>query len=132
VSLLAASIRLAFPSILEEFMANDKTVFIDVELSKKQKEEVAALANDPERLNNMLETCVSDDVRVTLSLDKANECFVAFLSPISSTHSYNGYMISARSGTGIKAVAGAVYRHCIVYDRKWPIGQAKARRPTDD
>jgi len=113
-------------------MADEKTVFLDVELSKKQKEEVTALANDPERLNNMLETCAQDDVRVTLTLDKGNDCYVAFLSPVSNSHSYRGYMVSARSGSGLKAVAGAAYRHCIVYDRKWPIGAAKAKRPTDD
>jgi len=132
VSLVAAAQRLAFPSILEEFMTNEKTVFLDVELTKKQKEEVSALMVDSERLNTMLQCCAEDGVRTTLTIDTANECYVCFLSPVSKDHAYEGYMLSARSSAALKAIAGAVYRHCVVYDRKWPTGSGKPRRPTDD
>jgi len=110
----------------------EKTVFIDVELTKADKSSVVTLLNSPEEFERALSVVVEDGIRATVTLDKDNECYVCFLSPVSEKHAFNGYMVAARSGSPTKALAAAVFRHVFKFDRKWPIGQGKARRPTDD
>jgi len=103
------------------------TQWIDITLTKAEKDALKKAYNDETTQVNALELVLADGLKISLSYDEKNECYACFLIPVGDDHINAGCILTARSDEAWKAVFAAWYKHERVLKKDWrPRGGKKA------
>jgi len=84
--------------------------FADIPLTKKDKQEVMKLVDEPVRLVGMLVTAIDQGYRVSLSPDVKNVCFMSTMKSIDADDN-KGLLMITRGSEPLKVLAATMYKH---------------------
>jgi len=93
--------------------------WVNIELTEKQGNHMREVYADVEKLLSDWQNLVESGYKVTVSEDKYNACFSAYVIPVGEEHPNKGHILSARAGDILKAVRGALFRHYVLFDGVW-------------
>lgn len=93
--------------------------FINYSLTDAQKKEIKAWSPTQEELDDLLNTLVEGDYKVTFSYDDYNECHSCAIVPKGEKHVNTGYILTGKGSTPFKALKQVSWIHFKVLDGAW-------------
>lgn len=93
--------------------------FINWSLSPEEKAACKAWTMDIGDFDNALLKLVEDGYKVTTSWDGYREAFTASIVPTEDVPQNQGYILTGKGSTPLKAVKQALYIHYYVFDTDW-------------
>lgn len=109
------------------------SVFVDPNLSESEKKELKATPFTITDFDNFLARLFETDYKVTLSVDKKNGTYAAWLIPQGEKHLNAGMLLSGRGSTPHKAIKQALFKHYRMFDGGfWGAGGALGPDAMDD
>jgi len=85
--------------------------FINYPLSAEQKKEIKAWHPDLEEIDDLLLKLCEAGYRITLRYDDRSSAFAAWVNPSGEDNPNNGFTLSGRGSTPLKAIKQALYIH---------------------
>lgn len=104
--------------------------FINLELSKEQKEQYLAWREDMEEVVVQWSNLCSGGYRVNTKWDDYSNSFAAFIIPDGGSENA-GLILTGRGGTPLRAVCEAVFKHSVLLQEMWG-GYSQVRGGSDD
>jgi len=93
--------------------------FVNYTLSVEQKKELKALAWGLSEHETALIRLNESGYNVSHKWDSYNECFSCFVSPTSDCEANQGYILTGRGSSPVKAFKQACYLHWQIFDGDW-------------
>lgn len=114
----------------EEFKRSE---FINYDLTKddkaRLKQWLASPSFDPwDAIDKLIEAGYT----VSVKPDKYHDCVAAYIQPVDEDNPNFGYILSGRAGSASMAVAGALFRHLVVFEQDWPTDTVRRGGMDDD
>jgi len=107
--------------------------FVNWSLTVEEKAAVKAWALTLEEYDNFVGGLVEAGYKITVSYDNFRSCFTASIVPTKDAKSNQGYILTGKGSTPLKAVRQAMYIHFYVMDGEWSsYSTAKAVEELDD
>lgn len=106
--------------------------FVNYDLRKDEKQALKRLMDDePEKIFDMAEKAVDGSYSITLKRDEYNECIGCYMRSLVEDSHNAGLILTGRGKTAFSALAGALFRHDVLFQGEWPRHQDK-KGETDD
>jgi len=93
--------------------------WIDVTLTKVEKEALKKAYNDHENTPDILTEMLADGLSIKIAHDERNDCVSVFLLPVGDEHVNAGCIMTARSDEPWKAVFAAWFKHKRILKGDW-------------
>lgn len=107
--------------------------FVNWSLSAEEKAAVKAWVLTIEEYDNFIGGLVEAGYKITVSYDNFRACFTASIVPTKDAKSNQGYILTGKGSTPIKAIRQAMYTHYYIMDGEWAsYSTAKAAEELDD
>jgi len=95
--------------------------FVNYDLRVEEKKILKKIMDDePEKVFEWIEQCVADGYSITLKPDEYNDCVGCYVRHLDEKHINAGLILTGRGKTAFSAVAGALYRHGVLFEQEWP------------
>lgn len=94
--------------------------FIDARLTKDDKKHIKANLPDGDKLSSLFEQWLGRGYKVSLSVDRSSDCFVASLYGQFTTSDNPGYCLTCRHTDMVVAIAGLHHLDSVVFEDGWP------------
>jgi len=104
--------------------------FINLELSKEQKEQYLAWREDLDTVVTGWANLCAEGYRVNTKWDDYSNSYAAFIIPDAESDNA-GLILTGRGGTPLRAVCEAVYKHSVILPDGWG-GYSAVRGGADD
>jgi len=111
--------------------AQQDSEFVDLELSKAEKEALKDFCNTAEELDATLEGFLADETKVTFRYDERNRCFVAFGFAAAGSEN-DGYILTGRGGSVTRAIRQLLYKGVVILDGDWASYHNRGGTPDGD
>jgi len=106
--------------------------FINYELPEEERRRFKAWAHENAgEILTLLEKLLDDGYGFSCKWDDYGNCAAAFIQCRSETSPNKGWLLTGRGSTAFSAIAGALYRHYVLFEGVWPIDQNR-RGTLDD
>lgn len=93
--------------------------WVSVELTKQQAEDMKKLMPNADTILDGLLKLIESGYKASFSYDSYNSCHAVYVIPANEENGNSGYILSARSGSPMGALRGALYRHFVLFDEQW-------------
>lgn len=107
--------------------------FINWSLSPEEKAACKAWSLSLEDYDNAIGNLVEGSYKTTISYDGFRSCFTCSIVPTKDAKSNQGYILTGKGSTPLKALKQALYIHFHIMDTEWAAySTAKAMEELDD
>lgn len=94
--------------------------FVNYDLRVDEKKALKKMIDEePEKFFDWVEKEVDGGYSFTLKRDTYNECIGCFVRQTDEKGPNQGMILTGRSQTAFGALAGALYRHCVLFQGEW-------------
>ena len=98
---------------------NERSRYVSVDLSVKQKADMKARFPDDSSVFEWLFKMAEEGYRFMVKYDDWNSCHACFVYPEDDDAANGGFVLVGRGSTPRGAVAGALYRHYVIFEGTW-------------
>jgi hypothetical protein len=106
---------------------NGDAQWVNYTLSTEEKNAFkASLADNPAAYSNELETMMQEGYRFSVRWDDYATCFAVTLYDNSADGPNKGMLLSSRSPSWETALSMCLYKHLVIFDRRWASGLLQA------
>lgn len=97
----------------------EQFTFLNVELSKEQKDKLKALPFWNDEWDKQLGTVTQAGFQISMKVDSFNHCFAVYMQIRLRSHPCYGFILSGRGSTQTKALRQLLYKHFVVLEENW-------------
>lgn len=110
-----------------------EAVFLQCDLTQETKRELVKWVSEERDYFDLIERTVDSGIKVSLSKDTYNDCFMCSLSRnLVIEGKAATYILVGRGGNLLQALQAVLYKHFIMLDCVWDdLGRKNARKETD-
>jgi len=93
--------------------------WVEVTLTDVQTADMRKTLNSPEIIMDGVLKLLESGYKLTLSWDYRNNAYACYIIPKDPKGDNGGKILSARGGSPLNAIRGALFRHYYVFDQTW-------------
>ena len=93
--------------------------FVNWSLSADEKSACKAWLNEQGDMDSAVSALIEAGYKITVSWDKYRLCYTASIVPTPDARSNQGYILTGKGSTALKAAKQALYIHYHVMDQDW-------------
>lgn len=93
--------------------------FVNWSLSAEEKQECKTWLTTSEDLDNAISSVIEAAYKVTVSWDKYRTCYTASIVPTPDAKSNQGYILTGKGSTALKAAKQALFIHYRIMGEEW-------------
>jgi hypothetical protein len=98
--------------------------FVNYELNEDERKRFKAWAHENAAdMLSMFDRLLDDGYGFSCKWDERSECVAAFVQCRQENSPNKGWLLTGRGSTAFSAIAGALYRHYVLFEGVWPIDQ---------
>lgn len=101
--------------------------FVRGELSQEEKDHCKRQDWQPSEVLEQIDQLLPEGYKFTVSWDKGNDCYGAWLVAPREGHRHSGFILSGRGPTVLASLAVLLYKHYTKFDGQWPIDDDAAK-----
>lgn len=100
--------------------ANGQPVFINYDMTDDTKKMFKAWAHENAvNIFDLIDKLTEEGINVSIKWDTYNHCFGCYLVPTGSAKRNIGFILTGRGSSSFGALAGALYRHYVIFEGTW-------------
>lgn len=93
--------------------------FVNWSLSAEEKQECKSWISAGEDLDNAISSVIEAGYKVTTSWDRYRSCYTASIVPTPDAKSNQGYILTGKGSTALKAAKQALFIHYRIMGEEW-------------
>lgn len=93
--------------------------FVNWSLDSDQKQQCKVWLPTGEEISDAMSNAIQAGYKITTSWDGFRSCFTASIVPTQDAKANQGYILTGKGSTPLKAVKQALYIHYVVMDEDW-------------
>lgn len=93
--------------------------FVNWSLTAEEKQSCKSWLTALEDYDNAMGNTIESGYKITTSYDGFRSCFTASIVPTADAKSNQGYILTGKGSTPIKAIKQAMYIHYVIMDGDW-------------
>lgn len=96
--------------------------FIQYDFNPEEKKAFKQWAHENiDGMFDLLTTVTEQGYGVSVKHEAAQGCYACFITPKGADHKHQGWILPGRGSTVFAAMAGALYRHLVLFEDQWPM-----------